>query len=197
MSRFNQYVKSALPYTPSLPLLHTCDGFHFRSIVDGQELRISPCDVFGENLLYLFYGRPSYRTAKDIKASVMPAFFPICIVLKPDSVSTPKRIVPFDSGAFEDGRFSEHMHPKMRRDDFFLEPVPDMPSRLVSRFYGSNDAYFSGKPHTIQIPPIEFEALSYYNLISSQNVSNYDDRNSSIEIRRAEQTLLWIQATYC
>ena len=113
----------------------------------------------------------------------MPAFFPICIVLKPDSVSTPKRIVPFDSGAFEDGRFSEHMHPKMRRDDFFLEPVPDMPSRLVSRFYGSNDAYFSGKPHTIQIPPIEFEALSYYNLISSQNVSNYDDRNSSIEIQ--------------
>ena len=191
MGRFNDFIKSVSPCDPSLPLLHTCDGYHFRNIVEAQELRTSPCKVFvGENLLYFFYGRPSYRTAKDLKASTLLAYFPVSIVLKSDSVPMPKRIAPFDTGAFENEKFSEHMHPGMRREDFLLEPTPDMPKRLVSRFYGSNTAYFSGKPQTIAIPPMEFEATSYYSLISSKNTSSSDDRNSAIEIQSETNLVL-------
>jgi len=121
--------------------------------------------------------------AKDTKAVSLPFFFPVSIMLKHDSVPNPKRIAPFDTGAFNSKMFSEHMHPEMRCEDFLLEPTIDMPKRLVSQFYGSNKAYFFGKPLTLEIPPAEFEAWSYHSLIHSEMKADYDDRNSSVEIQ--------------
>ena len=191
MGSLSDFIRSAPPCNPSLPLFHTCDGYRFRSIAQEQELRTSACDVFdGENLLYFFYGRPSYRVARDTKAVSLPFFFPVAIMLKHDSVPKLKRIAPFDTGAFNRKIFSEHMHPKMRCEDFLLEPTIDMPNRLVSQFYGSNKAYFLGRPLEIKIPPIEFEAMSYHSLIHSESKAKYDDRNSSVEMQSERNLVL-------
>ena len=111
-------------------------------------------------------------------------------MLKPESVATPKRIVPFDTGAFKSNRFSDYMHSAMRYEDFLLEPIPDMPNRLVARFYESNASYFRGNPATVEIPPLEFEAICYHNLIHSEGLASYDDRNSTVEIQSERNLIL-------
>ena len=196
MGRFNEFVKSSGPLSPSLPLFHTCEGYSFRGIVESKQLHTAPCKFFnGENLLFMFYGRPSYRLediakGEETKATKLSFFFPVCIMVKPDSVPTPKRIAPFDTGAFKRKLFAEHMHPKMNCNDFLLDPTLDMPNRLASRFYGSNQSYFNGVPLSIEIPPIEFEAISYFNLINSDASGEYDDRNATVEIQSESNLIL-------
>lgn len=184
MSRFSAFVKSAAPAEPQLPLVHTCDAFSFRDILDKKELTPAPCDVFsGESLVYFFYGRPAYRPSRTDKATGQLAFMPVSIVLDPEAITDPKRIAPFDTGAFSAGLFKEHVHPKMSFDEFLLEASMDMPARLVSKFFESNTCYFHGKPALIKISPTEFEAKSYKSLIENLGSAAYDDRASAIEVQ--------------
>ena len=196
MGRFNEFIKSSNTLFPSMPLFHVCEGYYFRGIVEKRKLVASPGKYFsGESLLYLFYGRPSYRVediarGEDTKATKLSFFFPVCIMVKSDSIAMPKRIAPFDTGAFEKQLFKEYLHPQMNCDDFLLDPTLDMASRLVSKFYGSNQSYFNGEPLEIEIPAIEFEADSYYNLINSNASTAYDDRNATVEIQSDSDLVL-------
>lgn len=115
-------------------------------------------------------------------------FMPVCIVLKADFVSNPKRIAPFDTGAFKRDLFAEHMHKKMKVEDFLLDNSMDMPARLVGHFYGTNRRYFQGEPVSVQIPPREFEAQCFYNLVCDKGKSLADDRCLTIEIQ-ADRTV--------
>lgn len=182
MSRFSDFFKNE-PSLKPLPLLHTCQAYGFRNIAEQSRLLTTPCDVFPDDLIYFFYGRPAYRTSLDHSAIRHPAFMPIVIMLGTDAVRTPKRIAPFDTGAFSAKMFDRFMHPKMCCDDFLLDPKMDMPSKLVSKFFGTNEKYYHSDPISIDISPIQFEAISYYSLISDQSKALYDDRKESIEIQ--------------
>jgi len=51
-------------------------------------------------LVYLFYGRPAYRSTKGTKGGEPIALCPVCFVFKPRSVSRSLyRIYPCDSGS--------------------------------------------------------------------------------------------------
>lgn len=183
MNRFSDFFRNETPLRP-LPLLHTCDAFAFRNIANQSRLVTTPCGVYkNEKLIYFFYGRPSYRTTRDHEAVSNPAFMPIVIMLEKDSVKTPKRIAPFDTGAFSAKLFDKFMHPEMRCDDFLLDPEMDMPSKLISKFFGTNKKYYHSDPVNIDIPPIQFEVFSYYSMISDRSKAPYDDRKGSIEIQ--------------
>ena len=69
MSAFSDFVDSSTPTTRALPLAHNCDSYHFREIAKSQQLRPSFCGHFKEDLIYLFYGRPAYRTNAPSKAT--------------------------------------------------------------------------------------------------------------------------------
>src|ERR1017187_7070133 len=184
MSKFNDFVQSGTPLFPQLPLTHICEAFDFRNIAVTQQLATSPCNVFaGEHLLYFFYGKPAYRPFRENAATSNLAFMSVCILLKPEALRRPKRVAPFDTGAFQNGLFKDQMHPKMKLDDFLLDPTYDMPARVVGRFYDSNKAYYSESPVQITIPPLEFEAASYYGLISAKATTPTDDRRSTIEVQ--------------
>ncbi|MEE8059094.1 MAG: hypothetical protein V3T17_14845 [Pseudomonadales bacterium] len=190
MNRFSKFLNSSARQK-CMPLLHTCDGYAFREVVEQKKLKTSPCNVYkGESLLYFFYGRPSYRTSRNIGPVSHEAFMPVVILLSPDAVRSPKRIAPFDTGAFDSMLFEAHMHPEMDRDDFLLEPQMDMPSRLVSKFYGSNEQYYNANPIHLDISPLEFEAKSYYSLISSKVRTSYDDRKETVEIQTEKDIAL-------
>ena len=75
-----------------------------------------------------------------------------------------ERILPFDSGAYYRGMFDRHMNGHSC-ENFELDPSLDMPARLVNRFFGSNELYFSGTPQIVSMPPFELEAHSYHSLI--------------------------------
>jgi len=184
-NRFSKYVSKAKQCLPALPLTHTCDGHGFRAIVTACQISTMQCKLFDEALVYFFYGRPAYRPKswkKENAPAVLP-FMPCSIVLKPDALEIPKRIAPFDTGAWREGLFQQYMHPEMKIEDFLLNPSMDTPTRVVWRFFKSNNNYYYAKPHSIRIPPIEFEAQSYYDLIKHRATLALDDRGSAIEIQ--------------
>jgi len=175
-----------------LPSIHVSDGLGFRSIMRDGQLSAEPCPAFnGEPLIYLFYGRPSYRVNSQVMASAIRAYAPVCFVLKPGVVRSPARVFPFDSGAFHNELFHASMHRKMARDDFALEPDLASPQRLINLFFGDNQSYYDNKPiATLDLPPLAFEASSYHALITDRQENIYDERISSIEIQVSDDIRL-------
>jgi hypothetical protein len=182
---FGSFISAQPEVDGTLPATHISDGFGFRAILDCGELRPEPCPVFdNEPLLYLFYGRPSYRVNSQVLASAIDAYAPVCFVLRPSSVDRPRRVFPFDSGAFHAERFSEAMHRKMMRDDFALEPGPSSPRQLISLFFGTNERYMRNEPlEAVTAPGLAFEVSSYHTLISSRHENVFDERISAVEIQ--------------
>jgi hypothetical protein len=111
-------------------------------------------------------------------------------VLNSNAVSAPKRIAPFDTGAWKEGLYSKHLHPAVRMEDFLLDPSLDMPPRLVKKFFRSNSNYYLGNPISIKIPPMEFEAQMYYEIIKTRATKSLDDRGSAIEIQSDSSLIL-------
>jgi hypothetical protein len=181
-ARYSQRVGGD-PAKPMMPLTHVCQGYFFREILRAKQLKPSPCQVFSEKLVYFFYGKPAYKPKTDGAAVESLAFAPVCLVCKPDLIPNPRRIAPFDTGAFAAGLYSDYTVRKMTVDDFLLDVSPEAPGRVVAHFFYSNREYFKGKPAAIQIPPMEFEAQSYYNLITDKGKTSGDQRRSSIEIQ--------------
>ncbi len=186
MNNFSEIIDNFKPKIELLPLFHSCDTYSLRNILQEKKLVPRECDVFiKEQLLYCFYGKSSYRGGLD-KATNNLAFFPTCFILKTKKLPKPKKVFPFDSGAFI--KLSEikedYFHINMEVGDFYLGNDINCARALVERFYTTNNNYFNAQP-TLQekdIPAINLEARSYLQLIKEKRQSNFDDRMSSIEI---------------
>jgi hypothetical protein len=180
---FAKLVGAAEAAPVNLPLTHITDSYYFRDIMNQGALAPSHCRVFGSELVYLFYGRPAYRSAAELESNGNDSYWPICFVLKPGVVS-PSRIFPFDSGAFHHGRFSDFMHHAMIKEDFELDPDPLMPGRLLRLFWRDEKAYFDADGASGFVPEsVDFEAKAYRDLIASRGKGPYDERSSAIEIQ--------------
>lgn len=186
--RFRNHVGNQKLVASKLPLTHATDAYAFRDIYEHNILEPKPStksDGFGrENLLYMFLGRPAYRPNYDEDATSLGSYFPICLILKKDISVKPKRIFPFDSGAFINNLFVSHMHHNMIIKDFALEPSLNAAAKLISLFFGSDQAYFDADPvGELDISPLEFEIESYYELIKDKSKNSYDDRHSAVELQ--------------
>lgn len=180
---FAALVDAAPVSSVALPLTHVTDGYSFRDIMAGEALVPSPCGIFGGNLLYLFYGRPAYRTTTEMESNGSDAYWPVCFVMKSDA-ALPARIYPFDSGAFHHRRFNGFMYHRMIKEDFELEAHPDTPGKLVTLFWQDERAYFNADGVSAFVPgTFDFEAKAYRELIRDFGRAPYDERNSAIEIQ--------------
>lgn len=93
--------KTALP-----SLIHSTKGTNIYDIVGEGKLNVKPCSLFkGDNLLYFFVGRPAYKTSNLPISDFW--LTPIAFVFRNPLPITPKRIFPFDSGAFVERRLGE------------------------------------------------------------------------------------------
>jgi hypothetical protein len=183
-SRFAALISAAAGVAPLLPLTHTTDGYWFRDIISAKNLALNYCDVFKEDLLYLFYGRPAYRTSVTTRATLLDAFSFVCFVLRTETLPMPRRIFPFDSGAMSHGLYNAHLHPKMKLHDFEMATDLKEAQKLVDIFYGDNESYFLGRCIKGQkFPILDMEAQCYLSLIESKAQSDADDRKGSIEIQ--------------
>ncbi len=184
-SRFSQYISTTREVTPRLPLTHTTDVLGFRGILEEGQIEIGEPNSSNERLIFFFYDRPAYRPdslPNGYQGPTLP-FMPCSIVLRDNAVATSKRIYSFDSWAYDEGRLQLYIHPKMKIEDFQIEPSMGMPPRLVEMFYGSNDKYYSGEPKIMAIPPAESEVQCYYSIINHRATPGLDDRSSAIEIQ--------------
>lgn len=185
MTKFKEALINVDGNLKILPVLHSCDGYGFRSILESGYLKPDMCEYFNKEYLYAYYGIPSYR--KSFKDSTNnPVFFPVCLILDYSKLPSIDRLHPFDTGAF----FkipeikNDFFHSKMEISDFELDANIADASRVVKKFYADNKNYVENKPFakTEDFRQTEFEARSYTSLISSEANTKYDNRVSTIEL---------------
>jgi len=174
-----------------LPFFHSCDAFFFRSILMEKKLHPLNCTVFeNEKLLYLFYGRPAYKSSNNA-SSGLNALLPVCFIVKADAIESIKRIAPFDTGAYNIGLYKEYMHPKMEMKHFFLTPHKTSICKVISYFFETNERYYNGRPkREVEFDSMDFELQSYFELIKRVGQSKTDDRKASIEVQLCSELQL-------
>src|SRR6266403_3124931 len=100
-------VASHADMAEELPLVHTSRCEHLPGIASSNTLEPHPCTIFQESLIYLFYGRPAYRSRVGIKGGEPIALCPVCLVFKPRTISRSlHRVFPCDTGAVATERFN-------------------------------------------------------------------------------------------
>jgi hypothetical protein len=201
MSRFEDAISGTRPASPLLPLLHTTDGYSFRSIIEKEKLEPRPCTVFREEeILYLFYGKPSFRPHSKEQPNAMPAFYPVSFIIRPGAIENVKRIFPFDSGAFENGLFDRFLyrrqcrgsnHQGMCLDDFEVTASLDSARKIVDTFFQTNQKYYDGQATSVpDVNDLNFELESYRQLIHHNAKDYFDERCKSIEIQMVDSIKL-------
>ena len=184
-TRFRSIVNSAEEATPRLPLVHTTDVYKFVDALDSGSVEPRPCEVFnGESLVYMFYGRPSFRSNDGAEPTTMAHYLPVCLLFSLEKCGDIRRIFPFDSGAFDRGMYEAFLHANMKLDDFGLVPDVKTPGKLISKFFGSVTDYMNGRAVSgLNADATQFEAHSYLELVSAKGANSIDSRSSSIEVQ--------------
>jgi hypothetical protein len=184
-SRFRRLIDAQKEAKPRLPYVHTLDAYHFNNALEDGAINPPPCKLFAnENLLYLFYGRPSYRVNEKELPSSLKHYLPVCFLFRNSAITKIKRVFPFVSGAFAGRIYTSALHEDMDLADFALEPKPSTPGKVISLFYGSLEPYLFARPmQAIDIDAAEMEAAAYHALISQRLSNVADDRASAIEIQ--------------
>jgi hypothetical protein len=135
-------------------------------------------------LIYLFYGRPAYRSSNADVQSSMLEIYPITLIFRPDSTITVKRILPMDSGALVAGLYKDFIHEKQSKESFEVPPPLENVRAIVYHFYGTNANYLNGQPkQDILQRDTQFELAGIKRLASRTGVTRADDRRHTIEIQ--------------
>lgn len=182
--------KSSSTLPDELPLVHTSRCEWASNLVATPELQPRRCSVYGEDLLYLFYGRPAYRI-KD-RGFHEIAYCPICFILKLNRGSLGlKRVMPIDSGGVTDGRFSPHIEPG-QRDLLELDTSVDAAQKLVDVLYEDNRSYLYGacQPLDRFVDAPDDLVKQYVNMLHDAEVSRADDRRSVVEFQATTKVSL-------
>lgn len=188
-TRVRDFVGKFEPFDPRLPFTHICPMYAFRGIITGEVIRPTKCDVYEEDLIYLFYGRPAYRVNQSASHR-LPWSVPILFVFDPEKTFSLRRIMPFDSGAFAKGMYGKTFADRSRSSDFELEPELESAQRLVTGLYGGNKEYYRGETNKIlELSDFDFElqGIQYLAQQPGQQMPNssnkLDERASAVEIQ--------------
>ncbi|TBB57027.1 hypothetical protein ELH42_37765 [Rhizobium ruizarguesonis] len=167
-----------------LPVFHTTESLFLRDIVTGLQINTTKCKVYDEDLVYVFYGRPSYRPSSSNNATKMLEYYPVVFLMSPDAVKSIKRMLPFDSGGYHSGRFEDFLHPAMRKEQFEIPPPIDNLEAVISYFFGSPDDYMKAVGKADQTPaPTRFEIAAFHRMVHGVQKSTSDDRRITCEVQ--------------
>jgi hypothetical protein len=182
---FSSYVEGRDPTPLELPLIHTTTCFNLKAIQRTNSIQPNPCKVFNERLTYFFYGRPAYRDCSATIPAFDIGFYPICFVIRPGAISvTPKRLYPFDSGAFQNGLYAPAIPSGQTLLMYEVVATIESARRVVRGFFDADASYLSGRPKAgLLFDSDEAEANSYYHLINGGGHPDCDDRCSAIEVQ--------------
>ena len=151
----------------ALPLIHKADGIHVRESVKyandyfrSGKIETSKCDVFDEDLVYTFIGRPAYKET----------IFPVCFVLEPDE-SLLENVFVFDTGAYFGKRYSQILENDIDINNYRIPAEIDAIKKFISLFSGNNMKYYlsvgTNLEKMINIDILDNEELFSYVLLNS------------------------------
>jgi hypothetical protein len=166
--------------------VHTTKYFRLRTIQGTNTLQPTHCKVFGEPLLYFFYGRPAYRDRSQITPTRDVGLYPICFIFRFAGLGKiAERIYPFDSGASQSGLYEPAINRSAALLDYQLTGI-ESARRIVGGFFDTDEEYLSNKPRNDLVFSSDDEkAQSYYDLINGGGDPECDDRCSAIEVQLA------------
>lgn len=193
MSKIEEYLSCFMhggsSVIPLLPLMHSCECFNARKILNERELKTQYCKVFGENLLYFYYGKPSYPVGEKVDRYRTDAeYSPVCFLLDARKVQIYK-VYPFDSGAFFNDIYSDFFHRNMRINDFELPCTIEGINTYLSFMFGDNENYFDGiaiKRNSVGDP--YFDAL--LTMMTAEGSMKFDERARTVEVISKENVQL-------
>lgn len=178
-------LKNSINPSSYLPIVHTSESYIISKCMESGRLRTSPCDVFGENILYFFVGRPSYKKLASEESEFWE--LPSCVVFD-FSLSSAKRIYPFDTGAFRKRKYPSFIN-MMRMEDFEIDVSESSVKRAIGAFFQDNRSYFRLLPRSeadffgrLDVDATDAEIQALFKLIRSRS-STFDDRRFSLEIQ--------------
>ncbi len=166
---------------PLLPLMHSCECFDARNILNTQELETRFCNVFKENLLYFYYGKPSYPVGekeKEYRTDV--EYLPVCFIVDLRKISIYKAY-PFDTGAFFADVYSDFLHRHMKIDSFELPGDEEGIKSYLSFMFGDNEKYFDGvaiKRELTGEPNLD----ALLKMMTADGTMKFDERARTIEV---------------
>ena len=181
----------------TLPLIHKVDSVRVQktnllTAIDYFNSGIIdpiPCNVFGEELIYTYIGRPSYLELN----------LPTCFVIKP-APELIQNIFIFDSGAYFDNLYKTVVDNKLDINLFRIPANIDMIKRFISLYFGDNTFYYFGlaknSNQTEIMNSVEEFDYSMLQEIIDFNRAHFDSRCRTIEniIRSSIDLSKYLQA---
>lgn len=189
-SYYNQFEQTSQgdPTFKELPIFHTMEGKIFTSIIYNTSRELAPayCKNFQIDLLYFFYGRPSYRVKTETPTADQ-GLFPVVILINPKITSELPlhNMYPFDTGGFGEKMYDSFIDTNSYKVQEFAMPKNTDLRCHVEFYYSSNQDYIDDKAKSdiSCISPHNFHQQNYYRLISSEMNSPFDERRSCIELQ--------------
>lgn len=174
---------------PELPTIHTSRCEHLAAIIAARAISPRHCKVFNESLVYLFYGRPAYRSKQGTTGDGNH-LCPICFVFRPRTVAiSPRRVFPCDTGAVFEDRFDPHLHPTDLMD-LELDATIQSAQKLVATLFDTNGKYFVGSVKDGMSFTSGTIADRFYGLLCHTGPAGFDDRKSAIEVQISQPASL-------
>lgn len=160
-----------------LPCYHTMRDTEFSDIsfCDQGYIKPTKCDVFNEDLIYLFYGRPAFRW--DTPHS------PIVFVFKTDARFQPVRIFPFDSGAYDNKLYGEEFCSKYKLTDYQLNICEEEIPSFIRRVWETNVNYYDGRKPDEAVYEENDIAERYQRFVYSREYGYADTRAFTLELQ--------------
>jgi hypothetical protein len=180
--------KNQIEKKQALPLVHTTEAYHLKRIAKTGAIIAAPCTVFkGEDLSYFFVGRPAFKKKIDQEAEYWE--LPICFIVEFNSFR-PKRVYPFDSGAFKAGLYPNYLS-MMDLAEFEVSSDSECAEKLIGTFFTSSRNYYGLKARPadrfksqFDVEVLEEEIRALHKIIEEKD-SKFDDRRFAIEFQNA------------
>ena len=190
-SAFAKSLDGSAPAEPELPLIHTTTSRRLATIAESGILSPRPCAIFREPILYLFYGRPSYRDTNSLPQRDI-SFCPVCFIFRPETVSRRlARIYPFDTGASVDEKYKPEINPDEALKKYVLLPSILSAQQVIEKFFDTNKQYIFVTPkESIDFATDDETSKKFYELITDGGAPECDDRKSAIECQSLEDVNL-------
>lgn len=192
MSIISNYISQHLVpinIAEQLPLMHSCECFDSRNIFESGQIEARSCKVFGEKLLYFFYGKPSYPVGEKIKENRTDIeYCPVCFIVSLDEIEIYK-VFPFDTGAFKANRYAEFLHRNMRLDDFELTSSRSGIQEYIQIFFGNNQNYIQGEAiikNVLESPCVK----ALVSILNATSNTSFDERANTVEVISHKSILL-------